>query len=108
MLLHLSQLLAFSVVPGFGWAVPIVLWAVGKDKSAKIDQHGKIALNWIVSCLIYMMGAFALCATIIGVVAGLPALLALWIMGIVFPIIGATKANNGEVWHYPLCIRFLK
>lgn len=35
-------------------------------------------------------------------------LLALVIMSIVFPIIGAVKANNGELWEYPLTIKFLK
>jgi len=29
-------------------------------------------------------------------------------MGIVFPIIGGMKANNGELWEYPLTIKFLK
>ena len=30
------------------------------------------------------------------------------VLGIVFPIIGAVKANNGEFWEYPLTIKFLK
>ena len=29
-------------------------------------------------------------------------------MGIVFPIIAGVKANNGELWEYPLTIKFLK
>jgi uncharacterized Tic20 family protein len=33
---------------------------------------------------------------------------ALVIIGIVFPIIGGIKANNGEVWKYPLSIPFFK
>jgi len=24
----------------------------------------------------------------------------------VFPLIGSIKANNGELWHYPLTIKF--
>ncbi|MBP1638338.1 MAG: hypothetical protein H6Q18_1127, partial [Bacteroidetes bacterium] len=28
------------------------------------------------------------------------------ILDLVFTIIGAVKANNGEVWNYPLSIRF--
>jgi uncharacterized Tic20 family protein len=30
------------------------------------------------------------------------------VIAIVFPIIGAVKANNGELWEYPLTIKFLK
>ena len=108
MLLHLSQLLGLTAIPGFGLAVPIVLWAIGKDKSAQVDLHGRIILNWIISCLIYLVAACLLCLTIIGAVVGIPALLTLWILGIVFPIIGAIKANDGVAWKYPLCISFFK
>jgi uncharacterized protein len=37
---------------------------------------------------------------------GLPMLLTLIVVAIVFPIIGAIKANDGEVWKYPLSIPF--
>ena len=30
------------------------------------------------------------------------------ILNIVFPIIGGIKANDGELWEYPLTIKFLK
>jgi len=33
----------------------------------------------------------------------------IWVLGLlalIFPIIGAIKANDGEVWPYPLSIRF--
>ena len=29
-------------------------------------------------------------------------------MGIVFPIIGGIKANSGELWEYPMTIKFIK
>jgi uncharacterized Tic20 family protein len=42
------------------------------------------------------------------VLVGILLLIALGIVAIVFPIIGAVKANNGELWEYPLTIKFLK
>ncbi len=42
------------------------------------------------------------------VVIGFFLLLAIGVVAIVFPIIGAMKASNGEVWKYPLTISFLK
>ncbi|MEO8573850.1 MAG: DUF4870 domain-containing protein [Pyrinomonadaceae bacterium] len=34
---------------------------------------------------------------------------AVWLMAVIFPIIGGIKANNdGELWEYPLTIKFLK
>jgi hypothetical protein len=30
------------------------------------------------------------------------------VVAVAFPIVAAGKANNGEVWKYPLAITFLK
>ncbi len=35
-------------------------------------------------------------------------LILLGVLGFIFTIIGAIKASNGEVWNYPLSIRFFK
>jgi hypothetical protein len=32
----------------------------------------------------------------------------LGILAVVFPIIGGIKANNGELWHYPMTINIIK
>jgi len=106
MLLHLSQLLScFSAsVPFLGLIAPIVLWAIAKDKSAQVDQHGKIAMNWQISYLIYFAASTILIGAIIGIIL-LPVVI---VLGVVFPIIGAVKANEGTVWKYPLSIPFFK
>ena len=101
--LHLSQLLNF-VVPLAGVAVPIVLWQTQKDKMPALDAHGKMAVNWMISSTIYFVVSLVLSLILIGI----PALIAVVVMGIAFPIIGGIKANNGEFWEYPLTIKFLK
>lgn len=103
MFLHLSQL-ASLVVPVAGIILPIVLWQTQKDKIPGIDAHGKMVVNWMISCLIYAVASVILMFVVIGFLT----LFAVAIMGIVFPIIGAVKANNGELWEYPLTIKFLK
>jgi len=100
MLIHLSQLLHFSGVGGF--VVPIVLWALGKDKNPQVDQHGKIVLNWLLSSVIYGL----VCIPLFFLLIGFLLLPVLGILMIVFPIIGAVKANEGTVWKYPLSIPF--
>ena len=101
MFIHLSQLCGVAA-PLAGWVVPIVLWQIKKDDSPIIDQHGRIVVNWILSALIYGLGSALLCIVVIGV----PMLIALAIACIAFPIIGGIKANNGEMWPYPLSIGF--
>lgn len=101
MFLHFS-LLAGYLVPLAGLVVPIVIWQIKKDELQGIDRHGRIVVNWIISHLIYLV----VCIPLAFVVIGIPLLIALGIMAVVFPIIGGIKANNGEVWKYPLSIPF--
>lgn len=104
MFLHLSVLLGVSVVPIAGFIAPIVIWQVKKNELPMIDEHGKVVVNWLISLFIYTTCAGLLTVFLIGI----PLVFALWIIGIVFPIIGGLKANNGELWKYPLSITFLR
>ncbi len=102
MLLHLAAFINL-VIPFAGLVLQIVMWATNKKDSAVIDAHGKNALNWFISFLIYLIISIVLCFALIGI----PMLLALLLLELVFPIMAAVKANNGTVWRYPLSIRFL-
>ncbi len=101
--IHLSQFFTY-IIPLAGLIVPLVLWQVKKDQSAIIDRHGKIVMNWILTEFVLLLLIIPLCFILIG----FPLLFILGVLGIVFPIIGAIKAGNGEVWPYPCSIRFLK
>lgn len=103
MFIHLSQL-AGLIIPILGWLVPLILWQVKKDTSAYINANGKIVMNWIISSLIYAV----VCYILVFILVGIFLLIALGICSLIFIIIGSVKANNGEVWHYPLSIRFIK
>ena len=103
MFLHLSQL-AGLIVPFAGIIVPSVIWQTQKDKIPALDAHGKMVTNWMISALIYS----AVSVILMFVLVGFLTMLTVIIMAIVFPIIGAVKANNGELWEYPLTIKFLK
>jgi len=103
MLLHLSLLAGHMVALG-GIIAPIVIWQTKKDEFPEIDVHGKNAMNWLITWIIYM----ALSVVLAFVVIGIPLLIIGGIAGIVFPIIAGVKANEGKVWKYPLAIPFLK
>ena len=101
--LHLSVLAGFGV-PLVGVVVPILIWQLKKAEFPGLDVHGKNAVNWIISALIYGVVGIILTMVIIGG----PLLIVLGVLGVVFPIIAAIKANNGEIWQYPFSIRVLK
>jgi uncharacterized Tic20 family protein len=104
MLLHLSQLLGLVVVPVAGLIVPILIWQLQKEKLPGIDEHGKVVANWMISLFLYGVLCFLLAFAIVGI----PLAVILGVLAIAFPIIGGVKANNGELWKYPLSISFFK
>jgi len=101
--LHLSQY-AHVMVPLGGIILPVVLWRLKKDDLSGVDAHGKNVVNWAISMCLYMLVGIPLCFVLIGI----PFVILLAIAGLVCPLIGAIKASNGETWHYPGTIMFLK
>lgn len=101
--LHLSQLANIILFP-IGIVLPIVLWQMNKEKMPAIDAHGKMVVNFMISMTIYLFASIILMFLLIGFLL-LPIV---GIIGLVFPIIGALKANSGEFWEYPLTIKFIK
>lgn len=101
--LHLS-LLAGYLVPLGGLVVPILIWQMKKQEIPGLDEHGCNAVNFIISMIIYAV----LCIPLVFIIIGIPLLMVLGILGVVFPIIAALKANDGLCWKYPMAITFLK
>ncbi len=87
-----------------GFFAPLVIWLIEKDKHRFVDEHGRAAMNYQVSLMIYYCASGLLCPVAIGFVL-LPVLT---ILHIVFSIIGAVKASKGKPWRYPIAIPFLK
>ena len=100
---HLSALAGF-VIPGVGHILgPLLIWLIKRGDSPEIDAHGKEALNFQISMLIYNLVAGVLCLVLIGF-----ALLAiLHILNVVFVIIAALKASEGQMYRYPLTLRLI-
>ena len=102
--LHLSGLV-FALFFPLGIVLPIVLWQTQKDKMPALDAHGKMVTNWMISATIYGVISIVLMFVLVGFLTGA----VVWLLAIIFPIVGALKANNeGELWEYPLTIKFLK
>src|SRR5688500_14104576 len=81
MFLHLSQLANVIFFP-VGVILPIILWQTQKDKIPALDAHGKMVANWMISVTIYAFVSAILVLVLIGILL----LLAVAVMGIVFPI----------------------
>jgi len=83
---------------------PLIVWILKRADSPEIDAHGKESLNFQLSMLIYDAVAVILCFVLIGI----PILILLWILNTVFVIVASIKASDGQLYRYPLTIRFIK
>lgn len=87
-----------------GFFAPLVIWLIEKDKHRFVREHGRAAMNYQVSLMIYYAASSVLCIVFIGLVL-LPLLT---ILHVILAIIGAVKASKGKPWQYPIAISFLK
>lgn len=106
-ILHLS-VLSGLVIAFAGLIVPIVIYLIKREELPGLEPHSKIVFNWIISAVLYFFIGFVLTISIFGAIVGIPILLAVAVLSIVFPIIGGIKAADGEVWPYPLSIPIFK
>ena len=95
-LCHLSIFVA-------GLIFPLVIYLVFRDTSPAIRHHAAEALNFHLTVLIASIVSGLLLLVLIGIV-----LLPIVAVGsIVFGIIAAVAAGNGQPYRYPLSIRFV-
>ena len=102
-LCHLSSL-AGIVLPAAGnWLGPLVVWLVKRDEDPEVDRHGKEALNFNLSILIWTFVSALLCFVFVGFIL-LPLV---FILHIVCTIMAGIRASEGGFDHYPMTIRFI-
>ncbi len=92
------------VIPFGNVIAPLVIWLVFKDRSSYVDYHGKEALNFQITVTLAMIASGILILLLIGIFL----LIGVVLLALVFSIMGAIKANNGEYYEYPFTIRFIR
>lgn len=83
---------------------PLFIWLIKRAEDEFVEEHAREALNFQLSLLIYGI----ISAILIIVVIGIILLLAIGVFGLVWSIIAAVKAANGELYRYPLTMRMVK
>jgi len=100
---HLISLVMFLGIPFGNIFGPMVIWLIKRDAIPAVDIHGKESMNFQISMTIYYIIAGILCTILIGFVF----LAILFVLHIVFVIQAAVAADRGDVYRYPLTIRFI-
>ena len=111
MVTHLAALSGLFTAVGFLLG-PLIAWLIKKDQLPAVDRHGKEAIKFQLSMFLYSVGLGLIGGVLTVVLIGFVILafvgIAYTVMVVVFPIIAGLKANEGNFYHYPMTIRFLK
>ena len=86
-----------------GFLGPLIIWLIKKDQSKFVDDQAKEALNFQILMLILNLVAVPISCFILGVANG-----AIWVLTVVFCIMGALEANKGVAYRYPFNLRLIK
>lgn len=110
---HLSSFAGW-IFPFGNVIAPLILWLAKKNESTYIDTHGKAAVNFQLSIMLYcfLLALLIIPITIftlgIGLIALLISIIPILVLIIVLIISASIKANNGEYYQYPFTIEFIK
>lgn len=105
LLMHLS-VIAHLFLTGFAILIPILMWRLRSDRSPFVDDHGREAVNFQITLILYTIIAIPIAIITCGV-GGVIALIP-YPLGIIGVILASMAANRGEYFRYPMTIRFLK
>ena len=134
-LCHLAAFLGV-VLPLGSLGGPLVVWLLKRQDDPFIDAHGREAVNFQLSMLIYFgLTVIAGIVTVFGSVGGMMAgtgmdssvltagavatmvgsfgllglvLGAIALLGLICPIVAAFRADKGEPFRYPVTMRFVR
>jgi hypothetical protein len=90
-------------VPLGNFLAPIIIWQLKKNESEFVVDQAKEALNFQITVLIYALLSFLLVFIFIGFFL----LFGLVIFSLIVVIVAGVKANDGEYYRYPMCIRLI-
>jgi uncharacterized Tic20 family protein len=100
---HLSALVGL-LGNGIGFFLaPLIVWLIKRQDNPFIDEQGKEAVNFQITMLL----AAAVSALLMLVLVGFILIAIVGILMVVFPIIAAVKASEGEHYRYPISIRLI-
>ena len=110
-----KQWASFAHLGGIiGFLPSLIIWLIFKARGPVTDVEAKEALNFQITAAIAQVAVFILNAILTAVTFGiwgfigwiLP--LAVWVMSLIWSIMGFQKVNAGGSYRYPVSIRLIK
>ncbi len=102
MLAHFSALIAG--IAGFSFLGPLIVMLTKGKEFSYVDYHAREALNFQITVYI----AVIVCIPLVFIFIGILLIIVISVGALVLTIIAGIKANEGVMYRYPMCIRFVK
>ena len=104
MLAHLAPAIALPLSAGtLGFVASLVVYLMYRDRGDFVRQHAANSLNVQIMTLILL----AISGLLMFVLVGFLTYPLVVVIATVIHVIGAMKANNGEMWQPPMTPRFV-
>ncbi|MEV4757950.1 DUF4870 domain-containing protein [Micromonospora sp. NPDC049559] len=89
-----------------GWVPPLIAMLAKGPQSPTVRAHSVAALNFQITWAIVLAASWVLTAVTCGILFFIPAII--WVVPVIFGIIGGVKANDGQLYRYPMTYNFAK
>ena len=103
MFCHLSALAGF-IIPFGNIIGPLVIYSLKKDEYTFVADQGKESLNFQISVMVYLLIGLVTIVLLVGIAV----LILIPFISLILTVLASVRANDGEYYRYPLCIRFIK
>lgn len=104
-LAHGGAILGWLTSAGvLAFLVPLLILVIRGPASDFVAEQARESLNFQITMFIAMLVSFLLCFVLIE----FPLLIIGFLLGVVWIIIATSRAANGELYRYPLCIHFIR
>jgi uncharacterized Tic20 family protein len=89
-----------------GWVAPLIAMVAKGNESPTVRAHAVAALNFQITWAIATLVGIIVAVCTIGILFFVPFLVAL--VPIIFGIIAGIKANEGQLYPYPMSLKLIK
>jgi hypothetical protein len=86
-----------------GFVGPLIIFLIRREQRGDGYENARHALNFRISLVIYYIAATIIIFGLFGILY-----FAIWVFSLVVAIIGTIRANQGDIYKYPLEIPFIK
>ncbi|WP_150242086.1 DUF4870 domain-containing protein [Nocardiopsis quinghaiensis] len=87
-----------------GWIVPLIIYLMKKDESPFVRDQSAQALNFQLLILIGYLVSSVLMVVLIGALTWF----VVWVVSLIFGILGGVAANRGEWYRYPFNVSWIQ